>query len=171
MQLVDWMKVSKVAMRIIFPLLAAIGCSPDGNALLYPTAYDVVALHINAFAIQSFIDKVLNGKPANVVSPVATLHHQKGLKLLRERLDSTEKAIKISDETISAVLKLASAALFDGDAGLALQHMQGLRKMVDLRGGLCAFVDKPRLLGELWRYLFLHDKIIATPRLTSCFQM
>ncbi|XDG09185.1 hypothetical protein ABKA04_008800 [Annulohypoxylon sp. FPYF3050] len=143
--------VSAIAMRIIFPLLTEIGFHPDNNAWLYPMGRDTAALHINAFAVQSFIDRVLRQQPDETVNPVATLHHQKGLKILRERLLGDDDHAKISDDTISTVLKLAGAAQFDGDGETAKHHMQGLRRMVDLRGGLDVFEDKPKLLVEILR--------------------
>jgi hypothetical protein len=147
----EYNQVSTVAMRIIFPLLMGIGFHPDGKAWLYPTGRDIVALHINAFAIQSFIDRILNQQPAHMVNSVAILHHQKGLMLLQRRLVAEDDEAKLSDDTISAILKLATAAMFDGDADVAKKHMQGLRKMVDLRGGLGVFGANPKLLVELWR--------------------
>ncbi|KAI0900058.1 hypothetical protein F4806DRAFT_277181 [Annulohypoxylon nitens] len=144
-------QVSALAMRIIFPLLTEIGFHPDNNAWLYPMGRDSAALHINAFAVQSFIDRVLRQQPGDTVNPVATLHHQKGLKILRERLLGDNDHAKISDDTISTVLKLAGAAQFDGNGETAKHHMQGLRRMVDLRGGLDVFQDKPKLLVEILR--------------------
>lgn len=41
------------------------------------------------------------------VNPVATLHHQKRLKILRERLTGEDYEAKISEVTIIAVLNLA----------------------------------------------------------------
>ncbi|KAI1074918.1 hypothetical protein F5B20DRAFT_573754 [Whalleya microplaca] len=145
-------QVSAVAMRIIFPLLMEIGFHPDDNAWLYPTGRDASSLHVNAFAIQSFIDRVLRRQLEDIVNPVATLHHQKGLKLLRERLHGDDDDAKISDDTISAVLKLASAAQFDGEVETARKHMQGLRKMTELRGGLDVFQYNPKLLVEIWSF-------------------
>lgn len=138
-------------MRVIFPLLTEIGFHPDNNAWIYPMGHDAAALHINAFAVQSFIDRVLRQQPDDMVNPVATLHHQKGLKILRERLLGDNDDAKISDGTISTVLKLAGAAQFDGNGETAKYHMQGLRRMVDLRGGLDVFEDKPKLLVEILR--------------------
>jgi hypothetical protein len=110
-----------------------------------------VALHINALTIQSFVDRVLNCQPAEMVNSVAALHHQKGLMLLRQRLEGDDDEAKVFDDTISAILKLASAAQLDGVAEVAKQHMQGLRKMVDLRGGLGAFGGNLKRSVEIWR--------------------
>jgi triacylglycerol esterase/lipase EstA (alpha/beta hydrolase family) len=158
-------------MRIIFPLLMEIGFHPDGKSWLYPVGRDIAALHINAFAIQSFIDRVLNHQSADMVNPVAMLHHQKGLMLLRQRLDGDNDDAKISDDTINAILKLASAAQFDGSAEISKQHMQGLRKMIDLRGGISALGSNVKLLVEIWRYSPHNISPISHYVLTKAFQM
>ena len=160
---INLIQVSMAAMEVIFPLLTKLGYHSDDKALFYPPSLDVLAWHLNAFAVQSFIDRVLEGRPAEAVSPVATLHHQKGLGLLRQRLDHHDQHPKISDDTISAVVKLATAAQFDGDAELAHQHMRGLRKVVDLRGGLIVFENNTRLLIEILRY-FPHCSLTTDHR-------
>jgi hypothetical protein len=45
----------------------------------------------------------------------------------------------LSDSTLSVVAKMVNTAHFMGDSCAAKQHMQGLRRMVDLRGGLDVF--------------------------------
>jgi len=140
-------------MRIMFPLLTEMGFQPEGKAWHYPIGRDAAAFHINAFAVQSFIDRVLRRQSEDMVNPVATLHHQKGLNLIRERLEGDDEEAKISDATIGVVLKLASAAQFGGHVEIAQQHMHGLWEMTNLRGGLRVFQDNPKLLVEIWRYL------------------
>jgi hypothetical protein len=139
-------------MRIMFPLLIQLGLQPEGKPWHYPIGRDAAAFHINAFAVQSFIDRVLRCQSEDMVNPMALLHHQKGLKLIRERLDGDDKEAKISDATIGVVLKLASAAHFSGHVKIARQHIQGLKEMTNLRGGLQIFQDNPKLLVEIWRY-------------------
>jgi hypothetical protein len=125
-------------MSIMFPLMAAIGFQADNRERLYPLTSDVIALHITAFSIDGFINRVLRHQE-DAVNPVAMLHFQKALRLLRYRLLGDDDEIKVSDSTIGVVLKLASAAHFDGDDNAAGQHMEGLRKMVELRGGVNVF--------------------------------
>ncbi|MCJ1472281.1 hypothetical protein MMC13_000928 [Lambiella insularis] len=144
-------RVSTVAMRIMFPLLTEMGFQPEGEAWHYPIGRDAAAWHINAFAVQSFIDRVLRHQSEDMANPVATMHHQKGLKLIRERLDGDGEEAKISDATIGIVLKLAAAAQFGEYVNIAQQHMHGLWKMTNLRGGLRVFQDNPKLLVEIWR--------------------
>jgi hypothetical protein len=136
-------------MRIIFPLLMVVGFQADSNEWLYILGQDTAGIHIAAFAIETFIDRVLR-RQENVVNLAATLHFQKGLVLLRERLLGEDDEMKISDSTMGVVLKLASAAHFEGDYQAAKHHMDGLRRMVDLRGGLDCFKGK-HLLIEILR--------------------
>jgi hypothetical protein len=126
----------------------ATGLQEENNEGHYPTARDAVGLHITAFAVESFIDRVLRHRES-IINLAALLHFQKGLTLLKERLLGEDEELKVSDSTISVVLKLAEAAHFDGDCQTSKQHMQGLRKMVDLRGGIYVFRGKALEVGML----------------------
>lgn len=139
-------------MPILFPLLFEIGFQPGRIPWTHPSEWDPVALYIDAFATQTFIDRVLRNLPQSEVNPVATRHLQKGLQLLRERLQGPDHEAKISDATITIVLDLATAALFHGDSETAKKHIFGLGKMTDLRGGLQALKGNPALLVEILRY-------------------
>ncbi|CAM1503332.1 Fc.00g081080.m01.CDS01 [Cosmosporella sp. VM-42] len=147
--LLNMAKVTPAVLRVIFPLKVAMGWQADNKEWLYPMARDAVSLHITAFAMESFFDRVLR-RQENSVSPSAMLHLEKGLRILSERLLGEDDETKLSDSTISVVLKLAVAAHFNVDYQAAKQHMKGLRKMVDLRGGLHAF-EGTELLVEMWR--------------------
>lgn len=142
-------QVSTVSMRVMFPLIMAIGFEADNKEWLYLIGLDAAALHISAFAVEGFIDRILR-RQENSINLAAMLHFQKGLRLLRERLLGEDDETKVSDSTIGVVLKLASAAHFNGDYQASKQHMEGLRKMVDLRGGLDVFKGK-HLLVEMLR--------------------
>ena len=136
-------------MNIMFPLMAATSLTADTSCSFFPLGLDAVGLHITVFAVDGFVDKVLRHQPNNH-SPLAALHFQKGLRMLRERLSGDDAKLKCSDATIGAVQKLASAAHFDGDYQVSKQHMEGIRKMIDLRGGFDAFKSS-RLLMEILR--------------------
>lgn len=143
--------VSTVAMQIMFPLLINLGFHSQGKGWHAPIGRDAAAWHINAFAILSFIDRVLRRQSEDMVHPLTTLHHQKGLQIIRERLNGDDEGAKISDATIGVVLKLATAAQFGGYVEVAQQHMLGLWRMVELRGGVRFIRDSPKLLVEIWR--------------------
>lgn len=78
-------------------------------------------------------------------------HFLKAVHLLRMKLSQSNDKIKISDETLKVVLSLASHALMLGDEKTARNHLEGLRKLVDLRGGLTTFENDPKLLIEIFR--------------------
>ncbi|KAM7211315.1 hypothetical protein V8F06_013293 [Rhypophila decipiens] len=61
-------------------------------------------------------------------------HLSKALRLLRERLIRAEQEEALSDDTIYAILCIATTARGFGDYEAAFAHMLGLRKIVDLRG-------------------------------------
>jgi hypothetical protein len=129
--------------------MSAIGFQADNRERLYPLTSDAIALHITAFSVEGFINRVLRHQE-DAINPVAMLHFQKGLRLLRARLLGEDGEIKISNSTMDVVLKLASTAHFDGDYKASRQHMEGLRRMVELRGGLSVFKGR-RFLTELLR--------------------
>lgn len=132
----------------MYPLIVGLGFQTENHGSLYPLEIDAAALHITAFAVQGFVDRVLRRE--DVITPAALLHFQRGLRLLRERLSQEDDNMRLSDTTMSLVLKLATTAHFDGDFRVSKQHMKGLRKMVDLRGGLAAFKGNS-LLAEMLR--------------------
>jgi hypothetical protein len=125
-------------MSVMFPLMAAIGLQADNRERLYPLTSDPIALHMIAFSVEGFINRILRHQE-DAINSVAMLHLQKVLRLLRHRLLGDDNETKVSDSTMGVVLKLASAAHFDGDYKASRQHMEGLRRMVDLRGGLDVF--------------------------------
>ncbi|KAJ9419930.1 hypothetical protein QL093DRAFT_2591347 [Fusarium oxysporum] len=130
LMLLNIAKVTPFARKVIFPLKVAIGLQEENNEGHYPIARDAVGLHITAFAVESFIDRVLRHLES-IINLAALLHFQKCLALL------------------NVVLKLAEAAHFDGDYQTSKQHMQGLHKMVDLRGGIYVFRGKALEVGML----------------------
>ena len=113
----------------------------DNAEWLHTIRDDRAALHMTSFAVESFIDAFLHQRD-EVVSPTAMMHFQKGVSLLRERLQSEDLGITSTDSTIGTVLKLTTAAVFSGEHQMAKQHMQGVRKLVDLRGGFSVFDGK-----------------------------
>ncbi|KAL2194216.1 hypothetical protein P885DRAFT_43506, partial [Corynascus similis CBS 632.67] len=87
-------------------------------------------LHSILFTAQAFHD-VATGRPYSTVA----LHHlAKALRLLQESLNDCKKAVDIS--TMAVVTSLAMAAAITGDLETAAKHMDGLKKIVELRGGL-----------------------------------
>jgi hypothetical protein len=122
----------------MFPLIAATGSKLENKEWLPMLCIDAALLHITAFSTEAFIQMVLLRKH-DQINDVAALHFQRAVRLLRDRISGQDDDDKLSDSTLSVVSKLVSTAHFMGDSCAAQQHMQGLRRMVDLRGGLDIF--------------------------------
>jgi hypothetical protein len=77
----------------------------------------------------------------------------KGVWLLREKLLRRDEEETFSDATVSVVLILANCAYGTGDYETARQHLEGLYKIVKLRGGLATFKNNfgKKLLMEMLR--------------------
>ncbi|KAJ8098755.1 hypothetical protein POJ06DRAFT_141415 [Lipomyces tetrasporus] len=99
---------------------------------------------------QTYFDLLL-GRQSCADSPWASPHLSKALRLLRERLTLGDDEVKVSNITASVVLALAVHAHIMGEREAAEYHMAGLRKIVNLRGGVTTFRDNGKLLIELLR--------------------
>ncbi|KAK0983326.1 hypothetical protein LTR91_011269 [Friedmanniomyces endolithicus] len=144
-------KVSPIAERIVYPLITAVGNQVDNRDWIRLCTTDAAALQVTAFSVEGFVDIFLRRR--DHPSPTAMVHLQNGLVLLSERLAGDDEELKSSDASIGVVLKLATSAHFAGDLQAERQHMLGVRKMVDSRGGLDAFRDNSLLFEMLRRDL------------------
>ncbi|KAK5163170.1 uncharacterized protein LTR77_010954 [Saxophila tyrrhenica] len=146
--LTNIIKVSPIAQKIVYPLITAIGNQVDNRGWINLCTTDAAALHITAFSIEVFVDLFLRRREQ--ANPAAMVHFQKGLGLVSERLSGDDAMLNTTDATIGVVLKLATSAHFAGDHEAERQHMIGVRKMVDWRGGLGGFRNN-HLLFEMLR--------------------
>jgi hypothetical protein len=110
--------------------------------------YDPTYLHAVAFSCQAFFNKASPRETAEMTRRSVT-HHSEALKQLRERLADQEEPIKFSDSTVLVILCLTMHAHFTDDYNTSKQHMEGLRKIVDLRGGLAGFSYNSKLVMEI----------------------
>ena len=105
-------------------------------------------MHAAVFASQAYIFYT-SARETPVAARRAIVHHSAALRLLRERLSVPNSEDKVSDSTVLVVLYLALHAHFMIDYKTAKHHMEGLRKIVDIRGGLIAFSYNTKLIIEL----------------------
>lgn len=142
-------------MKYIFPLGEFIAFDKKDKTGFELLAFDASYLHVTAFAAGSFINMVLRHQE-NMTDPDTILHFLKGVRLLREKLLRSDERQRLSDATVSVVLTLATCAYGMGDYETAKRHMEGLHKIIKLRGGL-ANLQGPflkKLLMEMLRYVF-----------------
>ena len=113
---------------------------------------DAAYLNATIFSVQVYFD-LLAGRELEPVSPLTPTYtsFSTTVRLLRERLGDGDEVLKLSDSTIMVVLILACHAHRLGQYRIARNHMIGLRKIVDLRGGIEALQTNTKLLIEMFR--------------------
>jgi hypothetical protein len=120
------------------------------RTLFEPLTFDAAYLHAAALGTHTSIGLMLGRESHNAVQ-CPSPHFSKALRLLRERLLFGDERIKVSDPTILVVMALAIHARMMGDYGSVKHHMEGLRKMVNLRGGIAAISHSTKLVMEIFR--------------------
>lgn len=87
-------------------------------------------LHSTLFAAQAFHDLSLGGS----YGTIARFHLAKAITHLQQSLDNKDEALQPS--TMAVVTSLAMATVIAGDLKTAAKHMDGLHRIIQLRGGL-----------------------------------
>ncbi|OQV02387.1 hypothetical protein CLAIMM_07592 [Cladophialophora immunda] len=147
----DLLKFSFLAKRVMYPLERYIvfhrKTKVDTSWFELLTS-DAAYVHAAVFASQAYILHT-SAQATPIAARRAMAHYSSALHLLRERLSVSAEDNKVSDATVLVVLYFALHAHFMIDYKTAMQHMEGLRKIVDLRGGLIAFNYNTKLVIEL----------------------
>lgn len=82
----------------------------------------------------------------------ATLHHEsKTFELLQQRLNDPSQAT--SDFSIAVVVTFVMMTCLTGSHGATVKHMEGLHRMVMLRGGLSQLRENTQLQIKVCRYV------------------
>lgn len=82
-------------------------------------------------------------------SPQTQLYLRKTIALLQQKIENT--AEQISDVTAAVVVSLAMMAGASGDDEACEAHVEGLKKMVKMRGGLDGFQSNRQMQMKLSR--------------------
>ncbi|KAI1625849.1 hypothetical protein EDD37DRAFT_648306 [Exophiala viscosa] len=152
----DLLKFSFIAKRVMYPLERHIMFHKNNKVdtmWIELWTSDAAYMHAAVFASQAYVFHTTTGETP-VAARRAIVHHSAALRLLRERLsmpkgDGKVSNATISDSTILVVLYLTLHAHFMIDYKTAKHHMEGLRKIVDMRGGLIAFSYNTKVIIEL----------------------
>ncbi|OTB11599.1 hypothetical protein K445DRAFT_321979 [Daldinia sp. EC12] len=132
------LEFSSIAKKALFPLESCISFAiREKTGWMEALTLDAAYLHALAFSTRAYFD-LMQGYTPRKGSASAYPHMLKTLRLLRERLDMPEHdaAVKSSFSTAAVVLCLAFHAHITGEHETARHHLLGLRKIVDLKGGL-----------------------------------
>jgi hypothetical protein len=95
-------------------------------------ASDLGCLHSMLFSVEVFTDTFSHKS----LGQTARFHFGKTLQLLQARLDEFDKTLAISDSTIMIIVFLATAAEIMEDLRAVENHVKGLERIVDMRGGV-----------------------------------
>lgn len=148
-------EVTSTSKQMFFPLERCFDFNVKDRSMFDPLTFDPAYLNAVMFGAQAYVDLV-SGQRSSKRSSVQML---KTIQLLRNRLsisDGNEQTSSISNPTILTVLTLAHVAHLTGDHITAELHLAGLCKIINLRGGIAAFRNAPKLLTELLRLADLH---------------
>jgi len=152
-RLANAFKVTSLPKGALFPLESCIDSPEPPRASWVETlCTDAAYLNATIFSVQVYFDLVA-GHELEPVSPLTPTYtsFSKTLGLLRKRLEDHDEQMKSSDNTVMVVLILACHAHRLGQYSIAKNHMLGLRKLVDMRGGIAAFKTRTKLLIEIFR--------------------
>lgn len=142
----------------IYPYEICLDVNPVERGWFPYMISDVCCLHSMMFSVRAFTE----GTVHNQLSRLACLHYAKTLQLLQARLNELDQNFATSDSTIMVVFLLASAAEIMEDFAVVATHIEGLEKIVSLRGGVRALnthnniqVKVCRLVSAFCSYLLV----------------
>ncbi|KAK6358862.1 hypothetical protein TWF696_000042 [Orbilia brochopaga] len=141
---------SKTSKEILFPLEMCFAFERENKTWWVALTVDPAYLNATAFVTHAY-SSVIRGGRGQPLSPTAIMHFVKTVRLVRERLASDDQELLLSDGTVFIILLLAMYALLSGDSATAQHHVEGLRRIVNLRGGIRSFRSNEKLLIELLR--------------------
>lgn len=143
------LRFSSIAKQALYPLHSCILFEKKEETWIEPLAFDPAYLNAMIFTTLDYFE-TLRHCDQSTVSQRTLPHFLRTIQLLRRRLlQESDKAL--TTPTIATILALAAHAHFVGDFKSAEYHLGGLRKIVNLKGGVTTFNDNAKLLVEILR--------------------
>ncbi|KAE8451943.1 hypothetical protein EG329_002784 [Mollisiaceae sp. DMI_Dod_QoI] len=127
---------------------------PPGGEMFAWAATDAALLH--ASLVLAGKHWTFLGGSKRLIESTLYYHKMEAIRLLNERL--ADPVNSVSDGTVGAVGVLIFVECLDGSREAASVHLDGLEKMVQMRGDLYS----PSMSGLLQRMIFLADLLTAT---------
>ena len=148
------LRFSSIAKQVLFPLEPCIFFERRAEEWIGPLTTDPAYLHCLIFTAQYFFDAMASGRRGNDV-PVndrTMSHFVKGLGMLKDRMVDDNNDMRLSNSTAAAIMGLSAHAMVTDDLGFAKIHVDGLAKIVQMRGGFSTFYNgSEKLLVEILR--------------------
>ena len=108
------------------------------------TQVDLAYLHSILFTTSFFYDS-LEGQN----SERTKYHSYRTISELNKQLADSTTAL--SDSTTTVVMAMALVAGCFGDIESSHIHLAGLKRIIDLRGGMASYINRPLLQSKLYR--------------------
>lgn len=142
----------------MFPLEQCLLFEGRAEEWVAPLVRDPAYLHAMIFMSQFYFDIIVPRKLDSNAADRRTmphyLHYLKTIRILRERLATDDDGqTRLSNATAAAIMGLAAHAHLTDNARTSRHHMEGLYKIINLRGGISSFKDNIKLLVEIFRYV------------------
>lgn len=146
-------KVLSIAKQAMFSLEPRVHFDDATRRLWSDTIHTDKAYLHSIVSVVGFYRGLASGRHAreNRAPAYAFQHLAKALRLVRERVTSADDGLRTSDQTMMAIMVLAIQSYLLGHAETAMSHLKGVRRIVDLRGGVVALRSSPKLLLEMFR--------------------
>ena len=129
----------------MYPISIFIQFDMENSIWLEYLAQSAAFMHCSLFITQAYLDWCAKDEYGRE----AMRHLTKTLRLLQESLADPDSAT--SDATIAVVQALVTVADLLGDMDLAEKHLQGLYRLVSLRGGLSFLAQNKQLQIKVCR--------------------
>ncbi|KAI1270048.1 hypothetical protein F5Y18DRAFT_366926 [Xylariaceae sp. FL1019] len=140
------------AKRLLYPIESCLAFKRRPEHWTTPLKVDPAFLHAKISTSLWYYETIFPRKPfPNMPGTGTWFHYFKALSLLRQRLLVDNDDLRLSDYTLNVVLSLTGQALASGDVKSASNHMEGMARMADLRGGWPTFQGNEKLAIELIR--------------------
>ncbi|KAI1376859.1 fungal-specific transcription factor domain-containing protein [Hypoxylon crocopeplum] len=133
------------ATEYLYPIEAYWGFNPSRDVWVPLALTDPVLLNSVLFTSEQFLARMTGKKEC----PLAINHLTQTIQILNERLRDPSQ--QISDPTIAAVTGLALTEQSSGNHENWRIHMEGIKRMVEMRGGLSTFESNSILYDKLCR--------------------
>ncbi|KAJ3566876.1 hypothetical protein NPX13_g6976 [Xylaria arbuscula] len=145
------LRFSSISKQLLFSIEQCIFFERRVEHWVAPLALDAAYLHANIASSLYYRDVILSPTTSRSDQRTRYYHHTKAVSLLRERINSMNEDIQLSNNTVSIILILAGQAFIAGNLKTAMQHLEGIHTIINLRGGFSAFKGNEKLATEILR--------------------
>ncbi|KAI1332848.1 hypothetical protein F5Y16DRAFT_356737 [Xylariaceae sp. FL0255] len=144
------LELSSISKKLLFALEPCMFFDRRAEHWVAPLATDPAYLHVSVFSALYFYG-VLVSQNTSIPTQLSWYHYKKALSLLHERLQHDDDRIRLSNSTLNTILTFVGHAFTAGDLVSAKNHLEGMRRVIDLKGGWSTLEGNEKLITEILR--------------------